>query len=226
MDVLEMRWEDVWFAHWAVEPAVVASALPDSLAVDTYDGEAYLGVVGFRMEEIRPRGLPAGLSFPELNLRTYVDGPNGPGVYFFSLDADDRIGVPLARRLFRLPYYRAEMAVSTRGSETRFSSRRTHAGVPPANFEATYRVSGEPTPAGPGSLAAFLTARYRFYVTDDGGRTYAGSIDHPPWRLQELSLDIATNDLLSANGFDRPAGDPNLLYSPGSDVTAGVLRPA
>ncbi|MFW5974522.1 MAG: YqjF family protein [Natrialbaceae archaeon] len=226
MDVLEMRWEDVWFAHWAVEPAVVASALPDSLAVDTYDGEAYLGVVGFRMEEIRPRGLPAGLSFPELNLRTYVDGPNGPGVYFFSLDADDRIGVPLARRLFRLPYYRAEMAVSTRGSETRFSSRRTHAGVPPANFEATYRVSGEPTLADPGSLAAFLTERYRFYVTGGGGRTYAGSIDHPPWRLGDLSLDIATNDLFAANGFDRPAGEPHLLYSPGIDVTAGVLRPA
>ena len=212
-----MRWDDVWFAHWAVEPAVVASALPASLSVDTYDGEAYLGVVGFRMEEIRPRGLPVGLSFPELNLRTYADGPNGPGVYFFSLDADDRIGVPVARRLFRLPYYRAAMSVSSHGGETRFRSRRTHAGVAPASFEATYRVSGTPTPADPGSLGAFLTERYRFYVTGDDGRTYAGAIDHPPWRLGELSLDIVTNDLFSANGFDRPAGDPHLLYSPGSD---------
>jgi len=110
--VLEMTWRDGLFCHWPVDPAVVSGTLPDRLSVATHGGDAYLSVVAFVMDDIRPRGAPVGLSFPELNLRTYVEGPDGPGVYFYNLDADDRIGVELARRLFALPYYRAEMDVS------------------------------------------------------------------------------------------------------------------
>ena len=98
MDLLRMRWDDVVFAHWRVTPEVVAARLPDELTVATYDGDAWLGVVGFVMSEIRPRGVPVGRSFPELNLRTYVTGPDGGrGVYFFSLDAADRLGVSMGR---------------------------------------------------------------------------------------------------------------------------------
>ena len=33
--LLSMRWDHVCFAHWAVDPAVVAPTLPDGLTVDT-----------------------------------------------------------------------------------------------------------------------------------------------------------------------------------------------
>ncbi|MFB6092575.1 MAG: DUF2071 domain-containing protein [Haloquadratum sp.] len=46
----------------------------------------------------------------ELDVATH-GGDDDHSVYFFSLDADDRLGVFLARTLFRLPYYRAEIAV-------------------------------------------------------------------------------------------------------------------
>ena len=58
--LLSMRWADALFAHWAVDPAVVDERLPEGLSADTYDGDAYLGVVGFQMEDIRPRGAPIG----------------------------------------------------------------------------------------------------------------------------------------------------------------------
>jgi uncharacterized protein YqjF (DUF2071 family) len=224
--LLSMRWEDVLFAHWAVDPDVVAPTLPSGLTVDTRDGDAYLGVVGFRMRSIRPRGLPVGLSFPELNLRTYVRADDGPGVYFYNLDADDRIGVAVARRLFRLPYYRAEMRVEDRpDGSLGFRSRRVHADAPPARFAATYRPTGDPAVVDPDSLAAFLTERYRFYTESDGGRLYRGTIEHPPWTLAGATLSTATNTLFEANGFATPAGDPLVHYAPGIDVTAGLVRP-
>ncbi|RXK49462.1 YqjF family protein [Halorientalis pallida] len=223
--LLEMRWADVLFAHWSVEPAVVDAKLPDELSADTFDGEAYLGVVGFRMESIRPRGSPLGLSFPELNLRTYVDGPDGPGIYFFNLDADDWLGVAVARRLFRLPYYRAEMQVTETADGFRFRSGRTHPGVPMAGFDGTYRPTGTPGEPDPGSLEHFLTERYRFYVADDGGRVYAGPVEHPPWPLQSATLEIRENGLFTANGFEAPETDPLVHYSPGVDVEASALRP-
>ena len=220
-----MRWADVLFAHWAVDPETVTAELPPSLEVDVYDGEAYLGVVGFRMEGIRPRGSPIGRSFPELNLRTYVTGEEGPGIYFFNLDADDALSVGVARRLFRLPYYRADMRVEREGTGYRFRSSRTHSDVPACEFDATYEPTGTPAPADPGSLDAFLTERYRFYAASDGGRVYAGPVEHPPWGLQDTALTVRENDLLAANGFERPAGEPIAHYSPGVDVRAQLIHP-
>ena len=220
-----MRWDDVVFAHWRVPPATVSAQLPDEVDVATYDGDAWLGVVGFVMSEIRPRGVPVGRSFPELNLRTYVTGPDGGrGVYFFSLDAADRLGVSVARGAFRLPYYRAEMRHTRDDGTMTLRSRRTHADAPPARFDASYRQTGSAGPPDPGSLEAFLTENYRFYT--QGGRLYAGDIDHEPWPLAPATATIRSNTLFSAGGFDAPTSEPVVHYSPGIDVTAGGLSSA
>lgn len=110
----------------------------------------------FRDEWIRPRGLPGrlGRSFPELNLRTYVSREDDRGVYFYSLDTDDRLSVALARTLFRLPYYRSRMTLDP-GIETRLRSHRVQSGVPPARFDAQYRLLATLDRTQTGSRAAF-----------------------------------------------------------------------
>lgn len=223
MDLLRMRWDDVVFAHWRVDPETVSARLPDGLDVATHDGDAWLGVVGFVMSGIRPRGIPVGRSFPELNLRTYVTGPDGSrGVYFFSLDAPDWLGVPIARGAFQLPYYRAEMRHTCDDDGTMtLRCRRTHTDAPPARFDASYRRTGETFSPEPDTLEAFLTENYRFYT--EGKRLYAGDISHPPWPLADATATIRSNSLFSANGFDAPASEPVVHYSPGIDVTAGGL---
>ena len=225
MNLLRMEWRDVSFLHWPVEPSVIAPTLPDGLTVDTKDGQAWLGVVPFEMADIRPRGSPIGRSFGELNLRTYVTDGETPGVYFYNLDADDRLSVVLARRLFELPYYRASMRLWRSDEGVRFRSRRTDDRAPSADFDATYGpVDGaEPHRPAPQSLESFLVSRYRFYVADDAGTIYYADIGHDPWPLQEGRVVVRENDLSVANGFDRPPGDPVVYYSPGIDVTAGRL---
>ncbi|WP_136717823.1 YqjF family protein [Halorientalis salina] len=224
--LLTMRWADVLFAHWAVDPETVDTTLPSDLSVDTYDGNAYLSVVGFDMQDIRPRGSPVARSFPELNLRTYVDSDAGPGIYFFNLDADDALSVALARRLFRLSYYRAEMSIEETGDGIRYRSHRTDETAPSADFDATCRPDGEPETPEQGSLPWFLTERYRFYANVGGGdRLFVGEVEHPPWPLQSATLTVEENDLFVANGFGTPAGEPLVQYSAGVDVTAGMARP-
>jgi len=226
--LLSMRWRDLLFAHWRVAPDTVAETLPEGLSVDTFDGDAYLGVVPFVMEDIRPRGSPVGLGFGELNLRTYVTADGTPGVYFFNLDADDRIGVRLARSVFRLPYYRAAMTIGTRGEgrdrEVSFRSRRLSSGASSARFEGRYGPDGPFSEPESGSLAAFLTERYRFYTADERGRIYRGDIGHEPWRLAPAWAEIGENSLFAANGFDRPEGKPRLHAAAPIDVTAGRIR--
>ncbi|MFD1571571.1 YqjF family protein [Halorubrum laminariae] len=219
---LEMTWQDGLFCHWTVDPAIVDETLPSGLSVATHDGDAYLGVVAFAMDDIRPRGSPFGLSFPELNLRTYVEGPAGPGVYFYNLDADDRIGVAVARRLFSLPYYRAEMTVRRDGETVRFTSRRTHRDAPHVRFDATYEPVGDTYVPEPGSCDAFLVENYRFYTSGKG--LYVGAIAHEPWTLREARVDLRANTLFEANGFDRPDCEPIAHVADPIDVTADRIR--
>src|SRR4028118_716880 len=73
--VMRQRWEKLLFLHWAVEPQIVQAQLPSGLTVDTFDGQAYIGLVPFTMRGVRPVWSPSvpGISdFHECNVRTYV----------------------------------------------------------------------------------------------------------------------------------------------------------
>ncbi len=115
--VMAMSWHDLAFLHWPVSAAALAKKIPPGLTLDTFEGDAYLGVVPFHMTGVRPRlgpSIPGVSSFIELNVRTYVTTEGKPGVWFFSLDATSRLAVRAARRFFHLPYFDARMS-SVRG---------------------------------------------------------------------------------------------------------------
>ncbi len=164
---MSQRWCDLLFAHWPVPAAALRSRIPEELEIDTFDGTAWIAVVPFRMEAIRPRWLPAvpWLSrFPELNLRTYVQLDDRPGVFFFSLDASNPVAVAAARSLFLLPYFRARMTCEREGDAITYRSRRTHSGAPGADLDARYGPAGDVFHAAPGTLEHFLTERYCLYT--------------------------------------------------------------
>ena len=48
-----------------------------------------------------------------------------PGVYFFSLDAESSMAVAAARSMLHLPYFTAQMQVSSDGQQVHYASRRT-----------------------------------------------------------------------------------------------------
>src|SRR3712207_3771934 len=103
--VLRMRWHNLLFVHWPVSKDLLRPLIPPALELETFDESAWLGVVPFRMEDVRPRflpGVPWLSNFPELNLRTYVTHEGKPGLWFFSLDAHNPIAVRLDRKSTRL----------------------------------------------------------------------------------------------------------------------------
>ena len=78
-----MRWHDLLFMHWPVPAAALRPLIPSGLDLGTFGGEAWLGVVPFRMTGIRHRlgpALPWVSAFAELNVRTYVTAGGRPGV--------------------------------------------------------------------------------------------------------------------------------------------------
>ncbi len=221
-----MRWLELCFMHWAVDASELASKLPAGVELDTYGGRAYLGVVPFRMEGIRPRftfDVPGLSAFPELNLRTYVTVDGVPGVWFFSLDAAQKIGVRLARTFFHLPYMDAQMWTERRGDVVEYASLRTQKGAPPARFAAAYRPVGEVFTAEAGSLEDWLTSRYALYSADRRGQVYQGDIHHEPWSLRRAEAHAEVNTLAGEIGMTLE-GKPHLLYSERLDVRAWLIQ--
>ena len=230
---MSQRWCDLLFAHWPVPAAALRSRIPEELEIDTFDGTAWVAVVPFRMEAIRPRGLPAvpWLSrFPELNLRTYVQSDDRPGVFFFSLDASNPVAVAAARSLFLLPYFRARMTCEREGDAITYRSRRTHSGAPGADLDARYGPAGDVFHAAPGTLEHFLTERYCLYTSGAsvGRRSdalYRGDIHHSPWPLQPARATFAVNSLPQSVGLELEAGQmPHLLFARSLDVRVWPLR--
>ena len=223
------QWRELLFLHWEYPVAQIQRRLPEGLFVDTCAGKGYLGVVPFFMRNIRPRFLPAvpGLSnFMEMNLRTYVhDGAGVPGVWFFSLDANQRLAVAIARRFFHLPYKYATMnARRTAAGAICYKSTRSSDEASGAACEFQYAPGLEWPTAAPGSLEFFLVERYRLYAAA-GGRLWRGAVFHQPYSLCRAEVTVWNEHLLSLNGF-TPTGRPpdHIIMSRGVDVTVFPLE--
>jgi uncharacterized protein YqjF (DUF2071 family) len=212
--IMIQNWHDLLFAHWALPPEEVRKLVPPQLELDLYDGKAYLAVTPFWMSGVRPRGIPAipGLSrFPELNVRTYVRHQDIPGVFFFSLDAGNRIAVKGARLGYRLPYFFAEMSIKSAGAKLQYRTRRME-DPRPADFAGTYWPISAPRQREKGAREHFLTERYCLY-TVNAGAVYRAYIHHLPWPLQDAEAEIQTNTMARAAGLELPPERPLLHFS-------------
>jgi uncharacterized protein YqjF (DUF2071 family) len=219
----KMEWDDLLFEHWRVPAELLRPLIPPQLALDTFDGSAWIAVVPFQMRGVRARGTPAlpWLSaFPELNVRTYVTLGGRPGVWFFSLDAAQPVAVWTARAVFHLNYQHAEMSCTREGDSVVYSSRRTAAKAGEAEYRARYAPLPREVPSPPGSLPFFLTARYCLYSADEKGRVYRGEIDHPPWPLQEATAEVEVDTMTRPLGFDLPQETPLRWFARHLEVVA------
>ncbi|HJS73871.1 MAG TPA: DUF2071 domain-containing protein [Vicinamibacteria bacterium] len=222
--VMSMTWRDLAFLHWPVSAAALAARISPGLTLDTFYGDAYLGIVPFHMTGVRPRFVPPlpGLSsFIELNVRTYVSADGKPGVWFFSLDATSRLAVRGARRFFHLPYFDARMSSERRSGFVHYRSERVHRGAPEARFAARYRSTG---PAGRSELETWLTERYCLYA-ETKGAIFRGDIHHRPWPLENGEAEIETVDMTGLLGMDLPRTPPLTHFSERLDVVGWPLLP-
>ena len=225
--VMTQAWNELLFAHWPLKPERLRSLIPSVLTLDTFEGEAWIGVVPFHMTQVHPRSVPSfpWLSqFPELNVRTYVSFQGVPGVYFFSLDAANPVAVALARKVFHLPYFNATMRSQRMIDTIDYHSYRTHRGAPSAEFRALYRPIAPVFYAQPGSLEHWFTERYYLYTVAGKNVVYRGDIHHGRWPLQQAELEVMSNTMASSHGIQLPDTAPLLHYASLQEVLIWPLR--
>ncbi len=190
---MRQTWSDIVWCHWAVPAEQVQRILPTGLVPHLFDGMAWVGLIPFSMKNLRLPGPLGVLSRPlrlgrfgEVNVRTYVTGPDGrTGVWFCTLDSDHWLAVKTANIAFGLPYRLARTRFERSGDSLSWASRRQgdH-----ARAELAVRVSAEGSrPAQPG-LEEFLVERYALYTTWRG-MLFRGELSHDRWQVQPATLE-------------------------------------
>ena len=219
--VMGQTWDDLLFVHYRVPVEKLRPLIPEGLEVEEHSDSGWLGTTPFVVTGLRARGLlplPFASSFRELNVRTYVTRNGKPGIWFFSLDASSQLAVEAARRLYRLPYFRAEISLRRRGGELLYDCSRGDGKA----FSAAYRGQGDLFNAEPGSLEHFLTERYCLYAEHED-ELYRADIHHRPWPLQAAEAQI---DLNTMPPVQVSEDEPLVHYSARQDVVIWPLERA
>jgi uncharacterized protein YqjF (DUF2071 family) len=222
-----MHWLTLLFMHWRVPAGALRALIPSHFEIDTFDGTAWVGLIPFTMRHVRPTCLPSipirGVShLHECNVRTYVTYKGEPGVWFFSLDAESRLAVILARQFFALNYLHASIALARSGDDVDYEVERLD--EPKAGMRCAWRIGAELPLSLPGELAFFLTERYCFLTVDARGRPCRCRIWHPRWSLREANVLSLSDGLVAAAGIAVKDLPDSTLYSEHQRVHAWPLE--
>jgi uncharacterized protein len=226
MPVMYQSWCKLLFMHWRLPPELLRSHVPEQLEIDTYQGDAWIGVTPFTVRDARPvfvPPLPLLSDFHEINVRTYVHFNGIPGVWFFSLDASSLLAVLGASALFHLPYHTADMTLKERGDEIFYTSRRVGGSGNEVRIETSWRKGEMLGEAQLNSLEFFLVERYCLYALHDSS-LYRARIFHDPWQLQGAQLLSCKSTMMEGQQLPRPAGIPLVHYSERQETAVWPLH--
>lgn len=207
------QWNHVLFFHWAVDAEILKPLIPEGLELDLFEDKAYISLVPFTMQQIRPRFLPAVSfvsDFHEINLRTYVTKDHKPGVYFLNIESEKPLATFLSRNLSGLPYEKALIERKEGKYTSSNSFKKFFLDVDFAIKEAIAEKS---------EIQNFLTERYALFL-ERGGRLFRYDIHHLEWKIRTLEIKKLHLDY-RLPGLDLANKQPDLVhYSDGVEVVA------
>ncbi len=221
---MHQNWGRLLFIHWPVNKDQLRPFIPAELALDTFEGSAWITLTPFTIWDghlFPPFALrlPGLSSMHELNLRTYVRYEGMPGVWFFSLDTNSWLATVGARTFFHLPYYRAMIEVKQDAAHIDYKLKRIR---DRAYFEASWNVEAKMPQSVEGSREYFLTERYCLYSrTHD--KLYRARIHHQPWPLQHAHLDRLSSNIIERHELLSPKGEPVIHYA--EEVSVDIWPP-
>jgi hypothetical protein len=214
LPLMEHHWGKLLFMHWPIPAERLRPLIPPQLTIDTFDGEAWVGITPFTLWDVRlsfTPPVPYLSDFHELNVRTYVLYRGVPGVWFFSLNTNSSATVFGARTFYFLPYFNARIDLRQQDDTIDYHLHRTDA-ERGGRFDASWEIGKELPEAEPGTLEFFLTERYCLYSAS-GESIYRARIHHRPWPLRQAALRSYASDIAEADYLPTLKSKPLVHYA-------------
>lgn len=207
------EWNNAVFLHWPVKTNDLRKFVPERLEIDLFEGQAWISLVAFTMEQIRPKLLPAFppiSNFHEINIRTYVKAGGKTGVYFLSIEGGKALACFVAKTLSGLPYRYSKIDRTDSNYQSKndvFSDR----------LSLEYEIKDSHIQKS--ALDKWLTERYSLFQETKNGNLYIFEIQHAEWEVNEVELKQLEVHYPRFHPFLD--GEPKLAhYSKGVEVVA------
>jgi len=204
---------DLVFLHWAVEPDLLRPALPEGLALDTFEGSAWLSAIVFQVTRVRTRLTRATFgvkSFSQLIFRTYATAGDRPGTYSLGMDVDYPMIARAAQAAMGLEISHASIRLQhDNDGWVRYHGTRPEPPAPPAQYSVASRPVGEAARSRPGEVDHFLHERYCDYSPSPSGEPRHQDFHHEPCRVQPAE-SVTTGMCPRVAGAPVELGQPTL----------------
>jgi len=198
-------WMRVLMIHFEVDAPALQRQVPYPL--DLWNGSAFVTLVAFTMENMRPRngGKLAALLFKPiathdfLNVRTYVHHHHEPGIHFLAEWLSSTLAVWLGPITFGLPYRYGKIRYANKSNGLWLSGCITDPATK-GNFAYQATRNGETCfqPCVEGSLDQWLMERYSAFNAVGRQRQFF-RVWHPPWPQCRAKVDWLDTSLLEQN---------------------------
>jgi uncharacterized protein YqjF (DUF2071 family) len=218
---LTAEWLDLVMLNYEVDPCLLEKRVPRGTQLDSFHGNTYVSLVGFRFCATKMFGqfaVPFHRDFDEVNLRFYVRrraaGESRRGVVFVAEIVPRRAIAAVARLAYGENYVCLPMRHHISGADSRravayeWQTKNAHSGNRWCRIDA--QATSAPQLPQEGSLEQYITEHYWGYSIQRNGSSVEYHVSHVPWKVSSST----------APGFE---GDATELY--GSDLARIIQRP-
>lgn len=206
---LTAEWRWLAMLNYEIDPAILRPLVPRGTELDEWQGSTFVSMVGFMFLDTKLLGLPIPFHrhFEEVNLRFYVrrKAPDGwrRGVVFVKELVPKRAIAATARIVYHENYEALPMRHQIEFADEA-ETRLKPDGAVAYGWQKhgrwhslRVRAAGEPQPLSAGSEAEFITEHYWGYAVQRAGDTIEYQVEHPSWRVWQVSeqsfdCDVAT----------------------------------
>lgn len=179
--VYYQEWNNVIFLHWKVSKDLLEPLLPKGIKLDTINGESWVSLVAFDMNNIGTRAfpkIPHISDFLEINIRVYVTCNEKPSVYFLSMEGSKRSSCKVLKAVSKFPYRYSKME----HENYRFESENIEFND---SFSIAYQLGEEPNKKD--ELDLWLTERYAVFQ-DYKSTIIEYDVHHIEWPIQSIEI--------------------------------------
>jgi len=216
--------------NYEIDPAILASRVPDGCELDDWSGRTFVSVVGFQFVRTRVLGVPIPLhrNFEEVNLRFYVrrkaDGMWRRGVVFIKELVPRRAIAFVARNVYGENYVSLPMRHSVATPTEQGSATVAYQWQRLGAWEGlSVAFSGSPVLCSEDSEETFITEHYWGYARQRDHATVEYQVEHPRWhvwRAGTAALECEVSSLYGPEFLEALSGSPSTAFiADGSPVT-------
>lgn len=185
---LTAEWRYLVMLNFKVAPQLLAPLVPRGTVLDSWRGDTWLSLVGFRFQRTRVFGIPVlgHRDFPEINLRFYVRpiSDRRRAVVFVREIVPRRLIAVTARLFYNEPYVTRPMRAEAPERPREAPGRVTYSWCHRGRWNR-FGVSavGPPVLMRDASDEEFIADHYWGYTRQRDGSTVEYAVAHPRWRL-------------------------------------------